>query len=235
MDFTQIDTWIFDLDNTLYPPEMALFPQIESRMNDYVMRLLTVEREAASRMRRDWWMRHGTTLAGLMADHAIDPIAYLDEVHDVDLTLLAPAPDLALAIAALPGRRLIHTNADAAYALRVLRARGLTTMPDGLPLFEAIYGVTETDFQPKPRAEAFAAVIGAARIDPTRAIFFEDDPRNLAVPKQLGMRTVLVGPGRHGPDLMTGAVPDHVDHHIHDLTAFLQAIVPVAAKGQNGA
>lgn len=234
MDFAHIDTWIFDLDNTLYPPEMALFPQIEMRMNEYVMRLLSVEVETASRMRRDWWMQHGTTLAGLMADHGIDPIAYLDDVHDVDLSIVAPAPDLAAAIAALPGRRLIHTNADAAYAARVLRARGLTNMPDGAPLFEAIYGVTETDFLPKPRAEAFAAVIGYAGIDPTRAIFFEDDPRNLAVPHQLGMRTVLVGPGRFGPDQMTGAVPDHVDHHIHDLTAFLQAIVPALGNGQNG-
>lgn len=234
MDFTQIDTWIFDLDNTLYPPDMALFPQIETRMNDYVMRLLTVERDAANTMRRDWWTRHGTTLAGLMADHAIDPIAYLDHVHDVDLTVVVPAPDLAQAIAALPGRRLIHTNADAAYATRVLRARGLTHLPGGAPMWEGIFGVVETGFHPKPTPAAFDAVITAARIDPTRAIFFEDDPRNLAVPHQLGMRTVLVGPGRHGPDLMTGAVPDHVDHHIHDLTAFLQAIVPALANGQNG-
>ncbi len=233
MDFAQIDTWIFDLDNTLYPPDMALFPQIESRMNDYVMQLLAVERDVASLMRRDWWTRHGTTLAGLMADHGIDPIAYLDLVHDVDLTVVTPAPDLARAIAALPGRRLIHTNADAAYATRVLRARGLTNMPDGAPLWQAIYGVVETGFHPKPSAAAFAAVIDAAAIDPTRAIFFEDDPRNLAVPHQLGMRTVLVGPGRHGPDLMTGPVPDHVDHHIHDLTGFLQAIVAGQGNGHS--
>ena len=84
MDFAHVDTWIFDLDNTLYPPEMALFPQIEARMTDYVMRTLSVERDAADRMRRDWWMRHGTTLAGLMAEHAVDPLAYLDDVHDID-------------------------------------------------------------------------------------------------------------------------------------------------------
>ncbi len=226
MDLTHVDTWIFDLDNTLYPPEMALFPQIESRMTDYVMRTLSVERDAADRMRRDWWMRHGTTLAGLMAEHAIDPIAYLDEVHDIDFAPLLPAPDLAAAIAALPGRKLVHTNADAAYAVKVLRARGFGLLDDAVPapIFEGIYGIAETHFHPKPRPEAYAAVIGYAAIDPRRAAFFEDDPRNLAVPHELGMCTILVGPGRHGPDAMAGAVPAHVDHHIHDLTAFLRQI-----------
>ena len=226
MDFAHVDTWIFDLDNTLYPPDMALFPQIEARMTDYVMRTLSVERDAADRMRRDWWMRHGTTLAGLMAEHAVDPLAYLDDVHDIDFAPLLPAPDLAGAIAALPGRKLVHTNADSAYASKVLRARGMGLAGDAVPapIFEAIYGIAETHFHPKPHPEAFRIVIEAARIDPTRAVFFEDDPRNLAVPHDLGMRTVLVGPGRHGPDGMTGAVPAHVDHHIHDLTGFLRQI-----------
>ena len=226
MDFAHVDTWIFDLDNTLYPPEMALFPQIEQRMTDYVMRTLSVERGAADGMRRDWWMRHGTTLAGLMADHAIDPLAYLDDVHDIDFAPLRPAPDLAAAIAALPGRKLVHTNADAAYAGKVLALRGLgvTGQDVPAPIFQAIYGIAETGFHPKPSPQAFHAVIQAAAIDPTRAAFFEDDPRNLAVPHQLGMRTVLVGPGRHGPDAMTGPVPAHVDHHVHDLTAFLRQI-----------
>lgn len=226
MDFAHVDTWIFDLDNTLYPPDMALFPQIEARMTDYVMRTLSVERDAADRMRRDWWMRHGTTLAGLMAEHAVDPLAYLDDVHDIDLAPLLPAPDLAGAIAALPGRKLVHTNADSAYAAKVLHARGMGLAGDAVPapIFEAIYGIAETHFHPKPHPEGFRIVIQAARIDPTRAAFFEDDPRNLAVPHDLGMRTILVGPGRHGPDRMTGAVPAHVDHHIHDLTGFLRQI-----------
>lgn len=230
MDFAHVDTWIFDLDNTLYPPEMALFPQIESRMTDYVMRTLAVERDAADQMRRDWWTRHGTTLAGLMAEHAIDPLAYLADVHDIDFAPLLPAPDLAAAIAALPGRKLVHTNGDSAYAQKVLRARGLGLVGSDAPapIFEAIYGIAETHFHPKPREEAFRIVIDAARIDPTRAAFFEDDPRNLAYPHRVGMRTILVGPGRHGPDLLDAPVPGHVDHHIHDLTAFLRRI---AAQG----
>lgn len=219
MDFTHVDIWIFDLDNTLYPPSMALFPQIEARMTAYVMRLLDVEQDRADHLRRDYWRRHGTTLAGLMAEHAIDPLAYLSEVHDIDFTELAPAPDLAAAIDALPGRKLVHTNADSTYARKVLNARGLT-------MFEAVYGVEETGFHPKPAPEAFDAVMRQAGIDPARAAFFEDDPRNLEVPHRLGMRTVLVGPGRFGPEMSKGEVPAHVHHRTDDLTDFLRAIAP---------
>lgn len=220
MDFLNTEIWIFDLDNTLYPPEMALFPQIEARMNAYVMRRLSVGADHADRLRRDYWHRYGTTLAGLMAEHAIDPSAYLAEVHDIDFSELTPAPDLAAAISALPGRKLIHTNADARYARKVLTARDLD-------LFEAVYGVEETGFHPKPRPEAYDAVIRQAGIDPARAAFFEDDPRNLAVPHQLGMRTVLVGPGRDGPNALAGpgTIGDHVQHCTGDLTGFLQGIM----------
>ncbi|MFD1479727.1 pyrimidine 5'-nucleotidase [Paracoccus nototheniae] len=217
MDFSNVQVWIFDLDNTLYPPEAQLFAQIETRMTAYMMRSLGVAQDHANRLRVDYWRLHGTTLAGLMADHAIDPTAYLADVHDIDFSVLTPDPDLADAIAALPGRRIIHTNGDAAYARRVLAARAL---PDDL--FEAVYGIEETGFHPKPGAEAFHRVLTAARIDPGRAAFFEDDPRNLVVPHDLGMRTVLVGPGRHGPDALLAAPGPHVHHQTFDLTGFLR-------------
>ncbi|WP_265499138.1 pyrimidine 5'-nucleotidase [Paracoccus beibuensis] len=225
MDFSHVRIWIFDLDNTLYPPEAQLFAQIETRMTAWMMRLLDVPQDHANRLRAEYWRLHGTTLAGLMAEHAIDPQAYLADVHDIDFSVLDPAPDLARAIAALPGRRIVHTNGDAAYARRVLAARGLEN------LFEAVYGIEETGFQPKPAAEAFARVIAAAGIDPRQAAFFEDDPRNLQVPHDLGMRTVLVGSGRHGPDALQGDPGPHVHHRTDDLTAFLCRIVPQPQPG----
>lgn len=217
--FEGVEVWIFDLDNTLYPIEARLFVQIEQRMQGYVQRLLGVDGNEAARLRDHWFRKHGTTLAGLMAEHAIDPVPYLAEVHDIDFTALTPSPELQAAIAALPGAKIIHTNADAAYARRVLARRGL----DG---FAAIYGIEESGFHPKPDARAYAAVLDAHGIDPTRAAFFEDDPRNLEQPHALGMRTVLVGRGRSGP----GAVADghdegdHVHHRTDDLTAFLRAL-----------
>jgi len=226
MDFSHVRVWIFDLDNTLYPPEAQLFAQIEARMTAYMMRTLGVPQDDADRLRADYWRLHGTTLAGLMAEHAIDAPAYLADVHDIDFSVLTPAPELAHAIAALPGRRIIHTNGDAAYARRVLAARGL---PES-ELFEAVYGIEETGFHPKPAREAFARVLDHAGIDPRQAAFFEDDPRNLEVPHQLGMRTVLVGSGRHGPDALTTGRDHgpHVHHQTDDLAAFLRRIAPPA-------
>lgn len=217
--FNGVDVWIFDLDNTLYPPEARLFTQIEARMQAYVERLLGVEGAEAARLRDHWWRAHGTTLAGLMAEHAIDPRPYLAEVHDIDFAPLLPAPDLGAAIAALPGSKIVHTNADATYAGRVLARRGLQG-------FEAVYGIEETGFHPKPDARAYAAVVAAHGIDPARAAFFEDDPRNLEQPHALGMRTVLVGRGRHGPDELAPDHPHgaHVHHRTDDLTAFLRAL-----------
>ena len=142
---------------------------------------------------------------------------------------LAGRTVLARAIAALPGRKIVHTNADSAYAARVLSARGLD-------VFEAVFGVEETHFHPKPDPRAYEAVIDMAGIDPARAVFFEDDPRNLRVPHRLGMRTVLVGPGRHGPNdsAPEAEIGDHVDHRICDLEAFLCRIAPRQPPGQNG-
>ncbi|MFB2595982.1 pyrimidine 5'-nucleotidase [Paracoccus sp. p4-l81] len=214
-----VTTWIFDLDNTLYPPEARLFDQIERRMTDWVTRHLGLAEAEASHLRDDYWRNHGTTLAGLMADHAIDPLPFLAYVHDIDFGVLRPDPGLAQAIRALPGRKIVQTNADAEYAGKVLAMRGLD-------MFEAIYGVAEVDFHPKPDPRAYHAVLSAHGIDPTRAAFFEDDPRNLIVPHELGMATVLVGAGRHGPDVLAAghAHGAHVHHRTDDLAAFLAGL-----------
>lgn len=224
MPFSHVTTWIFDLDNTLYPVEARLFAQIEQRMQAYVERIAGVDPAEAAHLRDHWWRTHGTTLAGLMAEHGIDPLPYLADVHDIDFGVLRPDPVLAAAIAALPGRKIVHTNADAAYAAQVLRHRGLTG-------FESVWGIEETGFLPKPDRRAYAALIDAHGIDPESAAFFEDDPRNLEVPHALGMRTVLVGAGRHGPDLFAAghAHGPHVQHRTDDLAAFLCALAPKAA------
>lgn len=219
-DLAHIDAWLFDLDNTLYPGSTDLFAQMNQRIGAYVARLLNLDPDAAHRVQKDYFISHGTTLAGLMAEHQVDPAAYLADVHDIDFSVLTPDPDLAAAIAALPGRRIIHTNGDAGYARRVLAARAL---PEDL--FDAVYGIEEAGFHPKPDPRAYAPILAASGIDPTRAAFFEDDPRNLIVPHDLGMRTVLVGDGRHGPDALTGGVGPHVQHRTHDLTGFLRALV----------
>lgn len=205
--FSEIRTWVFDLDNTLYPPAARLFDQIEKRMTAYVMDALNIGETEANALRRDYWHQYGTTLAGLMDLHGVDPLPYLTTVHEIDLGALQPDPDLRRLIAALPGRRIVYTNGSGTYAERVIAARGLTGV------FDAIYGVEHADFRPKPERAAFEAVFARDQVDPGVAAMFEDDVRNLEVPHQMGMRTVHVAPDPTGHD--------HVHHHTDDLAGFL--------------
>ena len=211
MPFSHVDTWVFDLDETLYPPATPLFPQIEARMTRWIVAELGVTPEEADALRTWWWHDHGTTLAGLMREHGTDPAPFLRDVHDIDMGILAPDPALRAAIAALPGRRIVFTNGTRPYALRVLQALGLEA------LWDAVYGIEEAGFVSKPDAAAYAAVFGADGLDPRRAAMVEDTARNLLVPHELGVVTVQVGPTRaHGA---------HVHHHAPDLTAFLRGAV----------
>jgi putative hydrolase of the HAD superfamily len=209
--FAHVDAWVFDLDNTLYPPQSRLFDQIEVRMTQFVMDQLGVDHARANHLRRHYWATYGTTLAGLMREHDIDPDPYLIEVHDIDMRHLDPDPDLAARIADLPGRRIVYTNGSAPYAERVLAARGLSG------LFDAIYGVEHAGYRPKPERAAFQAVFARDGLAPDRAAMFEDDPRNLAAPHEMGMRTVHVAPERH--------VADHIQHHTDDLAGFLSKLL----------
>ena len=208
--FRHVRTWVFDLDNTLYHPSVRLFDQIAVRINAYVQRVTGADPAESDRLRHVWWREHGTTLAGLMAHHGIDPEPYLVDVHDIDFSVLSPDPALREGIARLPGRRIVFTNGSAPYARQVIAARGL----DGL--FDAIYGIEHAGYTPKPQPAAFDRVFGADWLDPATAAMFEDDPRNLAVPHALGMRTVLVTPEPEDHD--------HIHHHTDDLAAFLQRL-----------
>jgi putative hydrolase of the HAD superfamily len=218
--FSHVRAWVFDLDNTLYPPAARLFDQIEVRMTAWVMEVVGVGHAEADRLRKEYWQRYGTTLAGLMEEHGVDPDPYLTHVHDISLDHLEADADLAARIAELPGRKIVYTNGSAEYAERVIDARGLAGR------FDAIYGVEHAGFRPKPERVAFEAVFAADALDPTVAAMFEDDPRNLAVPHALGMRTVHVAPAP--------APADHIHHHTADLAAFLSHVIPTGFPGSPG-
>jgi putative hydrolase of the HAD superfamily len=208
--FHHVTGWVFDLDNTLYPPSARLFDQIEVRMTAWVQSAVGVDRAEADRLRKHYWRTYGTTLAGLMAEHGVDPGPYLTDVHDISFDALEPDPVLAARIRALPGRRIVYTNGSAPYAERVLAARGLSG------LFDAVYGVEHAGFRPKPERAAFETVFARDGITPATAAMFEDDPRNLAAPHAMGMRTIHVAPD---PD-----PADHIHHHTDDLSGFLSRL-----------
>ena len=209
--FTHVRAWVFDLDNTLYPPEARLFDQIEVKMTTFVQSALGVSRTEADFLRADYWQRYGTTLAGLMNEHNVDPGPYLHEVHEIDISHLTPDPALAAAITHLPGRRIVYTNGTEPYARRVLAARGLSDV------FDAVYGVEHAQFRPKPEQAAFEAIFALDGLAAEQGAMFEDDIRNLAAPHAMGMRTVHVGP--------KPLPADHIHHHTDDLAAFLSQLV----------
>ena len=209
--FDHVRSWVFDLDNTLYPPEARLFDQIEVRMTAWVAETLNVSSAEADRLRRHYWQKYGTTLAGLMEEHSADPRPYLVDVHDISLDHLETDAKLLEAIKALPGRRIVYTNGSEPYARRVLRARGIEEA------FDAVYGVEHAEFRPKPERQAFESVFKKDGLDPSTSAMFEDEPRNLAAPFAMGMRTTHVAP--------TAAQHDFIHHHTRNLTDFLSQII----------
>ena len=209
--FAHVDTWVFDLDNTLYPPRMRLFDQIEVKMTQYVMDALGVDRPEANRLRQKYWSKHGTTLAGLMREHDVDPGPYLTHVHDISFDHLEEDQELRAQIQNLPGRKIVYTNGSRPYAQNVVEKRGLGGV------FDAIYGIEHADFHPKPDRAAFDVVFARDGVNPRRAAMFEDDPRNLAAPHAMGMRTVHVAEDPHDAD--------HIHHHTDDLSGFLARLL----------
>ncbi|MEW4468759.1 pyrimidine 5'-nucleotidase [Parasphingorhabdus sp. JC815] len=224
-EFAHIDHWIFDLDNVLYPAECDLFALIDIKMGEYIERALNCDPVEARRIQKSYFYDHGTTLAGLMHHHGTDPQDFLDYVHDVDMSRLSPAPELRNAIAALPGDKLVFTNADLPYAKRVLEHRGL----DGL--FDRIHDLNATDMIPKPQTEAYHSLIDATAIDPARALFVEDSARNLRPAKDLGMTTIWLNTGSQW-----GArdhAPDYIDHEITNLESWVSTFEPDKHNKEN--
>jgi putative hydrolase of the HAD superfamily len=209
---SHINTWIFDLDNTLYPASSSLFPQIDLRMGRYIERLLGINAIEARRIQKDFYHSHGMTLPGLMAKYDVDPHEFLDFVHDVDVDVVAPAPLLAEMIGRLPGRKLVFTNADAPYAERVLARLGLSES------FEALHDIHALGYVPKPQASAYAHLCETHGITPTRALFVEDMARNLVPAKAIGMTTVWI---ENGSEQGPGVDQKHIDYRVADVGQFL--------------
>ena len=208
-DLTHIDTWLFDLDGTLYPAESGFLDAVVDRMTDFVEKVTGLPRPEALKLQKSYLAEHGLTLKGLMLHHGVDPEEFHALFHDLSLECLAHDPDLLAALARLPGRRLIFTNADAGHAVRVLQHLGLTG------LFDDVFHIGSAGYAPKPSVEAFQRMDAAHGIDPAATAFFEDSPRNLEPAAALGMTTVLVGA------YAAESNAPFVHHRTHKLAPFL--------------
>ncbi len=215
-ELNRIESWIFDLDNTLYPASADLFGLIDVRMGLYIERLLGLPKADAYQLQKKLFREHGTTLSGLMVDHAIDPNEFLAFVHDIEMDALEEDKRLVRSIAKLPGRKLIFTNGDAAYAGRVLAKLGLSES------FEAIHDIHACAYMPKPHASSYASMTKALDVDPTTALFVEDMARNLRPAKAIGMTTVWINNGSDHGDY--DADSSFIDYEISDLGEWLHDI-----------
>jgi putative hydrolase of the HAD superfamily len=212
-----IESWIFDLDNTLYPASSDLFGLIDQRMTDYVARTAGLDRDAAYQLQKRLFREHGTTLSGLMALHDIDPHEFLADVHAIEMDVLAEDHRLIESLAVLPGRKLIFTNGDAPYARRVLERIGLSET------FEAIHDIHACAYQPKPSAHSYASMLAAFGVDPARALFADDMARNLKPAHDLGITTLWIDNGSEQVgDLGAGG---WIDYRTDDLGAWLADIL----------
>ncbi len=226
-DFSYIDAWAFDLDNTLYPADCNLFREIDARMTAYIETHIGIAPDHARRLQKDLYVRHGTTLAGLMNEHAVDPEDFLAFVHDIDLSVVAPNPLLGERICALPGRKFVFTNGSTGHAERVMARLGVGHA------FDAVFDIKAADWRPKPLRETYDRFLAHCAIAPKRAAMFDDIAQNLAAAYALGMTTVLVAsaaawvadePAEKRPAL-PGDRHAHVHHVTDDLTAFIGALV----------
>lgn len=208
-DLVHIDTWLFDLDNTLYPVETEFMTLIEGRMTDFMEKVTGLPRDEARAIQKKYYHAHGTTLAGLIAHHDIDPEDFLTEVHDVSLDRLTPDVKMAEALMRLPGRRLVFTNGSAAHAERVLERLQIAHA------FEDIFHISAADYIPKPSPLTFEKMMARHGVSAAGSAFFEDSQVNLAPAAELGMTTVLVGP--HA----AASTADFVHHRTNNLVAFL--------------
>ena len=206
--------WLFDLDNTLYPPENGLFGAVDARINEFLATHLGVSGPAADTLRRRYHDQYGITLVGLMEEHGTEPHHYLDFVHHVPVgDFLGSDPGLRELIGGLPGRRSIFTNGSRRHALAVLAALGL----EGL--FEEIFDIVALGFIPKPEPATYRMVLERLRVEAARTILLDDLARNLAPARAIGMRTVLVGPAAPSP------AADFTIRTIQDLPSILPQLL----------
>jgi putative hydrolase of the HAD superfamily len=221
--FWHVETWVFDLDNTLYPHHLNLWQQVDERIRDYMAGFLKITREEAFRVQKDYYKRYGTSMRGLMTVHGMAPDDFLDYVHQIDHSPLTPNPALGHAIEQLPGRKLVLTNGTRRHADAVLARLELDRH------FEDVFDIVAAELEPKPSPSTYDRFLKLHGIDARKAAMFEDLARNLTVPHALGMTTVLVVPEhsrevfREGWELEGRDAP-HVDHVTDNLVTFLQKV-----------
>ncbi|MDX1710773.1 MAG: pyrimidine 5'-nucleotidase [Rhodovibrionaceae bacterium] len=218
----EVEVWLFDLDNTLYPASCRLFDQVERRMAEFICGFLSITEEEAHALRRQYWQEHGTTLSGLMLNHGLDPEDFLAYVHEIDLSAMRPDARLNRALERLPGRKLVFTNGSMRHAARILERLELTHH------FEAVFDIAAADYVPKPESGAYDALVRRHDVRPDRALFVEDTAKNLPPAARMGMTTLWLHHEHSRPP--EAEAEAHIHHRTDDLAGWIEGLLEDRAR-----
>ena len=186
LNLNKINSWIFDLDNTLYHPSLNIFEEIDSRMQKFISLRLGIGLKEAWTLQKKYFRKYGATLKGLMKFHQIDPKQFLNYVQKINLEKIKVNPELKSALAELNGAKIVYTNSTKNYANRILKRLGLKKSFDG------IFDIMDANYIPKPSYRSYKMLLKNFNLIPEESIIFEDLPQNLVPASKLGMRTVWV-------------------------------------------
>ncbi len=221
MALAHVEVWLFDLDNTLYPASCNLFDQIDKRIGQFIAEHFRLDPVAAREVQKRYFRGYGTTLRGLMTEHGIEPMRFLDYVHEIDMTPIERDPALDAVLFRLKGRKLVYTNGSTRHAERVMERLGVGHH------FEAVFDIEAANFRPKPEPEGYRAIMQRHGFAAASAALIDDIPRNLLPAAALGMTTVWIASDtEYG---RTGETGDHIHHRAEHLVGFLETVL--AARG----
>jgi putative hydrolase of the HAD superfamily len=218
--FDSVEDWVFDLDNTLYPASSRLFDLISLRMTAFIAEYFDIAPDAARARQKEFYIRYGTTLRGLMVEHNVDPAPFLDYVHRIDLGLVPADPDLSDRLARLPGRKLIFTNASRIHAERVMDRIGIAHH------FDEIFDIAAADYVPKPSPTGYETLLRLHGVTGDTSCMIEDLAINLQPAKALGMKTVwLKGEIDWARPKGGDTIPAYIDYVAGDLSEWLDGVL----------
>jgi putative hydrolase of the HAD superfamily len=217
-DMAGIDTWVFDLDDTLYSRSCGLHERMVMCVISLIQQRVGLNPNQARALHLRYYELYGTSMIGLFRHHDISPRCFLDSIHEVDLSCIGEGARLRRYLAALPGRRIVFTNGSRRHAERILDHLGFAD------LFSEICDIETCDFVGKPDRRAYGTLLARQRIDPARAAMFDDRSINLKTAFHLGMKTILVDPIRREPD------ETHIHAVTNDLAFFLSSLLSGTTK-----
>ncbi len=213
-----IDTWIFDLDNTLYSADSGIFQQVHSLMGEFVSKYLNIEIDEAKKLQKKYYKQHGTTLRGMMDNHGVDPDFFLSEVHKLDYSIVVPNENLNTQLKKLDGRKIIYTNANRQHADDVLKKLGLTDV------FTEIFDIKSANYIPKPEINPYKKLIKDFEINPSASIMFDDIAKNLVPAKNVGFTSVWIDAGYENFSDDIEKSKKFLDYETKDISKFLNQV-----------